>query len=599
MAQALVEWGVLQERGGGWVLQGALEAITVGVPESLRATIEQQMSRLPPEAQLVLEAASVAGMEFSAAAVAAGIDTSVDIVETQCATLARRRQFIQQRDADTWPDGTVTECYGFVHALYQKTLYDQIPASRQVRWHRPIGARLEAGYGTQAPEMAAELAGHFVRGRDAERAVRYLRYAGEQALYRSAHQEASTHFTHGLELLQALPHTAEHTLEVIDLCLAERMALHPLGEYERVLAYLRQAEPLAMALDDDQRCGRIAAYMASCFRMLADHEGAIAASQRAMTAARDDVALQVVAQHLLGQSYYSLGDFRRAQEFFHKNMALLTGERQFESFSLSYFPAVGALVYLVFCLVHAGQFAEALVHCEASLQLAEQAQHPMSLIVARRGLCRVHYERGDFQQAIPMLEGVIERCRSWHIRDGLPNDLSMLGYAYTLGGRLTEGLLLLEQAVEQSEAIKTRYHQAQRYARLSRGYLLAGRLAEADTYAQHAFDLACTYRERPAEAWSLYLCGDLAAQSTPLDLAKAEAYYQQALALAHTLGMRPLLAHGHLSLGTLYSQTDRLESARAELAAALALYRAMEMTWWSSQAEIALAHLSSVASAQR
>jgi hypothetical protein len=71
---------------------------------------------------------------------------------------------------------------------------------------------------------------------------------------------------------------------------------------------------------------------------------------------------------------------------------------------------------------------------------------------------------------------VIERCHAWHIRDGLPNDLSMLGYAYALCGRLAEGLPLLEQAVEQSDAMRTRYHQAMRYARLSHGYLLAGRL---------------------------------------------------------------------------------------------------------------------------
>jgi hypothetical protein len=54
--------------------------------------------------------------------------------------------------------------------------------------------------------------------------------------------------------------------------------------------------------------------------------------------------------------------------------------------------------------------------------------------------------------------------------------------------------------VEQSKAIKTHYHQAMRDARPSHGYLLTGRMAQADTYAQHAFDLACTHGERPAVA---------------------------------------------------------------------------------------------------
>ena len=56
--------------------------------------------------------------------------------------------------------------------------------------------------------------------------------------------------------------------------------------------------------------------------------------------------------------------------------------------------------------------------------------------------------------------------------------------------------------------------------------------------------------------------------------------------------MRPLQAHCHLGLGTLYVQTGRPEPARAELTTAIALYRAMEMTFWLPQAEAALAQVS-------
>ena len=53
--------------------------------------------------------------------------------------------------------------------------------------------------------------------------------------------------------------------------------------------------------------------------------------------------------------------------------------------------------------------------------------------------------------------------------------------------------------------------------------------------------------------------------------------------------MRPLQAHCHLGLGTLYAKTGQREQAHAELAAAIDLYRAMEMTFWLPQAEAALA----------
>ena len=57
--------------------------------------------------------------------------------------------------------------------------------------------------------------------------------------------------------------------------------------------------------------------------------------------------------------------------------------------------------------------------------------------------------------------------------------------------------------------------------------------------------------------------------------------------------MRPLQAHCHLGLGTLYVQTGRPEPARAALTTAIALYRAMEMTFWLPQAEAALAQAES------
>ena len=52
--------------------------------------------------------------------------------------------------------------------------------------------------------------------------------------------------------------------------------------------------------------------------------------------------------------------------------------------------------------------------------------------------------------------------------------------------------------------------------------------------------------------------------------------------------MHPLQAHCHLGFGTLYVTTSQREQDRTTLAAAIALYRAMEMTLWLPQAEAVL-----------
>lgn len=91
----------------------------------------QQLERLSVEEQRVLAAASVAGVEFSAATVAAGLGTDVVEAETRCETLARRQQWLRSIGIDEWPDGTVAGRYTLIHAFYHQMVYQQIAAARR------------------------------------------------------------------------------------------------------------------------------------------------------------------------------------------------------------------------------------------------------------------------------------------------------------------------------------------------------------------------------------------------------------------------------------------------------------------------------------
>src|SRR5262249_52849851 len=126
---------------------------------------------------------------------------------------------------------------------------------------------------------------------------------------------------------------------------------------------------------------------------------------------------------------------------------------------------------------------------------------------------------------------------------------------------------------------------------LGAAQVLAGRLDEAHTLAERARALAYEHQERGHQAYALRLLGDIAARRDPPESEQAEAHYRQALALAEELGMRPLQAHCHYGLGTLYAVTGQREQARTELSTAIAMYRAMAMTFWLPQVEAALAQV--------
>ncbi|MBI3246241.1 MAG: AAA family ATPase [Deltaproteobacteria bacterium] len=167
-----------------WELNRALDDLQTEVPSNIRQIIAAQIDRLAPEQQRILEVASVAGVEFSAAAVAAAAEEDIVQVETCCEELARRGQFLRTQGTGEWPDGTVATRYEFLHAMYRQAWYERVTAGRRVQLHRRLGERGELAYGERSTEIAAELAVHFEHGRDQQRATQYRQAAAENAARR-------------------------------------------------------------------------------------------------------------------------------------------------------------------------------------------------------------------------------------------------------------------------------------------------------------------------------------------------------------------------------------------------------------------------------
>jgi tetratricopeptide (TPR) repeat protein len=273
-------------------------------------------------------------------------------------------------------------------------------------------------------------------------------------------------------------------------------------------------------------------------------------------------------------------------------VACLQGALCQERLGLSGLASVFARSHLVVSLAECGAFAEGLAPAEAGVQIAEAADHPYSRVMALWAVGFRALRQGDLGQAIPGLERALELAQGAYLRLLIPFVTAPLGAAYALAGRTAEALSLLEQAVAQAVVMHYMWDHALRTIWLGEACLYAGRLAEACTQAQHALEFSRAHQERGHEAYALWLLGEVAVRRTPLEMDKATAYYHQALALADALGMRPLQAHCHRGLGTLYASTGQWEQARTALSTAIALYRAMEMTFWLSQAQATLEQVS-------
>jgi tetratricopeptide (TPR) repeat protein len=121
--------------------------------------------------------------------------------------------------------------------------------------------------------------------------------------------------------------------------------------------------------------------------------------------------------------------------------------------------------------------------------------------------------------------------------------------------------------------------------------VLAGHLEKVHALTERTLALARERQERGHQAYALRLLGAMAVHQAPPDVDVAAAYYRQALALAEELGMRPLQAHCHRGLGMLYATIGQRDQARAALSTAMVMYQSMEMTFWLSETEAALAQM--------
>src|SRR5262245_35616314 len=104
---------------------------------------------------------------------------------------------------------------------------------------------------------------------------------------RSAHREAVGYFEQALSTLSHLPETRATHEQAIDLRFALRSALTRSGDLGRILAYLREAESLAAALDDPHRLGQVSIFLSTHFYLRDAYDQAIAAAQRACTLTTD------------------------------------------------------------------------------------------------------------------------------------------------------------------------------------------------------------------------------------------------------------------------------------------------------------------------
>jgi DNA-binding winged helix-turn-helix (wHTH) protein/predicted ATPase len=561
IADELVRTGVLVERGGGWEGADCEDLVGVMVPDDVRKMIGLQLDRLPAEDRRILEAASAAGAEFSAAAVAAGAQTSLPAAESCCAALVQRESFLVPLGTGAWPDGTVAERYGFRHTLYRESVYERLPAASRAAIHRRIGERLEDALGASAGEAAGELALHFERGGDFRRAIRHLHAAGEIAARRGAAREAVARLTRALELLGSQPAGPERTLREIQLRIAlggPLMAIKGRGAAEVEEVYTR-AQALCEQVDEAPGLFPAIWGLFLFRRSRGEISAALELGERLLALAQrgGDPGLLLEAHHALWATRFAHGDLIGARDHALQGIALYDADRHATLATVygNHDAGVCGHSHGAWALALLGDVDAAVAHTREAIALARRLEHAFSEAHALLYAARVHQLLGA-----PQTTGdYAERARALARQSGFVQLVAwadvMRGWALAEAGEMDAGVTAMQDGIAEIRALGSREFLTYFLSLLAEGLARAGRTEPALGVAMEALAIAEGGGERFYAAELRRLEGELL-RAAGGDLSEAAGSLRAAVETARRQHARALERRALTSLHALESSTS-------------------------------------------
>jgi class 3 adenylate cyclase/tetratricopeptide (TPR) repeat protein len=572
----LVDTGVLAGERGRYRL--VRRDAPSDVPATIQALLAERIDRLLPVDKAVLQCASVIGKDVPVALLESIAGLGPDELRRSLAHL-QAAEFVYE--TSLFP----AHQYTFKHALTLDVAYSSLLHGRRRALHGHIVQALETLFADRLVEHVERLAHHAFRGEVWPKAVEYLRQAGARAATRSFNREAIARFQEALVALGHLAETRETVEQAIDIRLEMRHSLLLVGDHGQIFESLRQAGELASRLDDRLRFGWVSSYLAHYWWYVGDPDLAIEAGQRALDIADtvDDPVLRVLTDFHVGQAHHSLGQYRRAIDFFSRTVTSAASEVLAERFGALY--AVRSRSWLAWCFAELGQFGEGRLYGEAGVNIAETVDQPFSLITAYVGVGVVHLRKGEIPAAIRVLERALALCHARDLPVLFPTVASRLGAAYALHGRTDEALPLLKRAAAEAASMSRLSGHSLRLIHLGEAYLDAGRVEDALAAARRGLELARQHKEGAYEAWALRLLGDASARLAAPEWEQADAAFTQSLALATGLDMRPLIAHCHAGLSRSRRQLGKRVDAEEHARVAAAMFEELDMPFWRHRAE--------------
>jgi tetratricopeptide (TPR) repeat protein len=449
--------------------------------------------------------------------------------------------------------------YTFTHDLIQSTIYEAIPPSSRKRRHRRVAHILEAYRPVQSEELVAELAVHFDRGEEPERAAAYYLKAAGRALAVFADKEALSALSRALELI------ADPQLR-FELLGQREEIWHRQGERDAQNADLTGLEELAHAAGAEDWICEILRRQIRYWRALGDRqaEGELVAALKGRAVASGEKRWQAEALRAEATYQILLSQYDAASE------RLADALRLFQSADDTR-AQIACYCGLIEIATQRSRFDEAQDLLQAAQLLAEVSADKSLLVGPLRTASGVAFARQEYETCLVLARQMLDLCRRIGDREGEADALSRLGTSLARLFRVQEARQSYEQAAALYDRLGKR--QGQAAVRLNAGILAmnVGRYDEAIASFQQAGELFAWMDDRRGQMLSALNLS--AAAIYWEDYPNASEAAQRSLELARQIQIPIVEAVALGNLGECHFYLGDVEHAIQYLEAALALRR--------------------------
>lgn len=467
--RSLMESGVVHRDDERWVAKEEVEEIVV--PDTIQNVIMARIDRLEDEVRYVLQSAAVIGRLFR--------HKLLQYTTQQERNLDRYLWQLEESDL-VYEERAIPELeYSFRHALTQETAYNTILSRRRREFHRKVGEGYEALYAARIEEYYEDLAYHYSRSDDSQKALHYLVKAGDKSKEAFANEQAIAYYNQALKLMDDVvvpPVEAEPTLRGhIYQSLGEIYFL--LIKYEEALECCRKA--LDYTTDKKQRA-MIYAIMGFTYQRAGEHDVALEHLNAGIVELGDDTESPEMARISIALCWAtsSKKNTEKAIDIALRGLKIVEGtEHYFEIVELC-----RSLVWIYGFVCK--DLDKASEYAQKSVEVAQKSGS-IDLIGSSIGwLGFVHWRKGEDDVAIKLMREAMEIAKKVGNNFGLGQGYILLSLIY----QKREDWDGVIECLERLSEIPNHPLYMQNVSRLAYAYLQKGNAEKAIEYSKKALE---------------------------------------------------------------------------------------------------------------